>query len=241
MDLRRLSALAALLCGLAVLIGCGWKPAAQQAAAPSNRVQPSENKPLTADTGTTTKSVATSTAPTSKPVTAVPAPTPRRTLKPAGELKIPAGLEEPPSEMKAAKSGWEYIAQAQVGDYAELEMNGTRFRTEIFDIADMAIVQINDFTAQAGEKPTRTVTKMLFTEPELDPNSEYYVKFEKKPSNRKFTIGGKEYQADTVTEGYKDGILVSKTWTSKRVPLGSLLMEDGEGKVTSRLISFGRK
>lgn len=143
--------------------------------------------------------------------------------------------------MKMATSAWDYMAFAQVGDTAELEMNGMRTRVEIFDIADKAAMQIMDMTTQPGEKPMRIVTRLLFTEPELDPRSAYYVKFEKKPSNRKFTVGGKEYQADTVTEGYQDGKLVSKTWTSKQVPIGSLLMEDGTGKVTSRLISFERK
>lgn len=169
-----------------------------------------------------------------------------RTLKPMSELKVPEGLKDPVTELKLPKSSWEMVAQAQVGDFVELEMGdgALRTRSEVFDMAEGGMVQVIDTTVKTGDQETKSksATKMLFTEPDLEPTHPGYVKSDKKPSNRKFTIGGKEITADQEWHSFnKDGKLISKSWFSKQVPLGMLLTEDGDGKVVMRVVNFGRK
>lgn len=175
--------------------------------------------------------------------------------KPVGELKVPAGLAEPPNEVKMLASVWPHMADLRAGDWTEYEqgsdMGVLRSRREIFDVADHAVVEISDTVAKfegVPEQKTHTVVKMLYTEPD-PPEQKVTAKttekddtrVETKSTNRTFPVGNKTVTADTVTSSFKAEKLQARMWFSKQVPLGGLvLMEDGEGKAVNRLVGFDR-
>jgi lactate dehydrogenase-like 2-hydroxyacid dehydrogenase len=150
------------------------------------------------------------------------------------------------TETKMAKSGWSAYQDARPGDFTVYETPGvSRTRTEVFDVADHAVVLVMDVAVKIGDMETksRTAGKYLLTEPDepVDPVQKARYKTETKPVNRKFTVGGKEYTADTVREVSVEGMLSSRTWLSKELGEGVfLLMEDGDGKPLMRLVDYGR-
>ena len=135
------------------------------------------------------------------------------------------------------------MASARPGDWIEMEVLQVHMRIELFDVADHAIVQISDLTIRVGDEETKSksVIKNFFTEPEPDPSSEDYVRIEKRPSQRKFMIDGREITSDTEITSFKGDKVHNRSWTSRQVPFGVVQSEDAAGNVQSRLIRFGRK
>jgi hypothetical protein len=168
-------------------------------------------------------------------------------LKPAAELKIPPGLDEPPTESKMPASAWKDWGKSRVGDWVEMELTaglGTS-RNEVFDVADHAVLYVMDVTVKIGDMTTKTKSalKFLFTEPDKTPEEQKPNDFktETKKDSKTFQVGTQQVTANTLIEVYEKGKLLSKTWTSEQVPLGGIVYsEDAQGKALSKLTGFGK-
>ena len=117
-------------------------------------------------------------------------------------------------------------------------------RTEIYDVAEHAVTQVTKTTTMSGKDTVKFefAAKIYFTEADFPmPKGPEVIKALTKPSERTFKVGEEEIAADQVTESIVGDKVRNRSWTSKKLPVGAvLLVEDGDGKAIVRLTAYGR-
>ncbi len=167
-----------------------------------------------------------------------------RTLKPVAELSAPKGLANPTAEVKLPKGMWTGYQRSFIGDFTEMTGDETVLRQEIYDIADhgVTILSKQSITIKGKVQVSENATKMIFTEEERpEPKGKDTVGAVTKDSDRKFKVGDEEITADQLTESVVNGEVAYRSWTSKKLPAGAVLLtEDSRGKCIVRLTAYGR-
>jgi hypothetical protein len=173
---------------------------------------------------------------------------PKRSLKAAKDLKVPEGIGDGKvTESKMPRSWWVSYENARVGDLAEYEFPGTgmRSRAEVIDLGDHAVMTLMETTMEVEGKQTKTrsAMRLLFTEDEPSAEAKEkgdVVTYAQRPANRVFKVDDREIRADRISETFQAGKVLGRAWQSKELPSAVLQTEDGDGKVSMRLVRYRR-
>jgi hypothetical protein len=160
---------------------------------------------------------------------------------PAAPTATPTPTEVP--DIPVSKEQWEKAGYpiTKAGDVLvyEQKIEGAGFSQEqkeeievLSAAAGVIAVQRTTTMTMAGVPPQKSVSKQRYVLSDAG--------YSTKESDDKVTVKDKEYPAKR-TDATVQGKLVTKTWVAKELPLGGMArVEDGEGKVLSRLVDFGR-